>query len=101
MIGVAGVAAHGQAEQLAAKVILETGANDLLSVEKILRADESDDGVDQKRIEGAGDSIGAGFERLLVAAVMGSGRQRAALARLEIHEIVAAASRAAATARRR
>ena len=66
VVGVADVAAHGQAEQLAAEVVFEAGAEDLLAVVEILGADEADDGVDQHGAEAAGDGVGAGFEGLLV-----------------------------------
>ena len=53
VIGVANVAAHGQAEQLAAEMIFEAGANDLLAVEEILRADETDDCSSPAAVENA------------------------------------------------
>ena len=56
---------------------------------QIFRADEADDGVDQQRLERAGDGVGAGLDGLLVDAVMGVGGQRGALAGLEIHDVVA------------
>ena len=89
VVGVADVAAHRQAHQLAAEVILEAGADDLLAVVEILGADEADDGVDEQRLELARDGVGACFERLLVDAVMGIGRERRALAGLEVHDVVA------------
>ena len=61
VVGVADVAAHGQAEQLAAEVIFKAGADDLLAVVEILRADEADDGVDQQRTKAARHRIGAGL----------------------------------------
>ena len=69
VVGVADVAAHGQAEELAAEVVFEAGAQDLLAVVEILGADEADDGVDEHRVEVAGDGVGAGFEGLLVDAL--------------------------------
>jgi hypothetical protein len=53
VVGVADVAAHGQAEQLAAEVVFQAGADDLLAVVEILGADEADDGVDQQRAKRA------------------------------------------------
>ena len=70
-------------------MILEAGSDDLLAIEEIFRADEADDGIDQQRLEQPRDAIGAGFQRLLIAAVMRARRQRAALAGFEIHHIVA------------
>ena len=101
MVGVADVHAHRQAEQLAAEMILQAGADDLLAVVEVFRADEADDGVDQQRRECARHGIGARLERLLVDAVVRVGRQRAALAGLEIHDVVAERAAAAATARHR
>ena len=51
VVGVADVAAHGQAEQLAAEMIFEAGAGDLLAVVQIFRPDEADHGVDQHGLE--------------------------------------------------
>ena len=56
---------------------------------KILRADEADDRVHQQRLEAAGHGVGAGFERLLIDAVMRLGREAGALPGLEIHHVVA------------
>ena len=87
VVGVADVAAHGQAEQLAAEVVFEAGAEDLLAVVEVLGADEADDGVDQHGLEVAGDGVGAGFEGLLVDAVVGVGGERAALAGFEVQDV--------------
>src|ERR1700722_20339832 len=70
-------------------MVLQSGADDLLAVEQIFRADETDHSVDEQRLEGARDGVRAGLERLLVAAVMRAGGERAALAGLEIHDVVA------------
>ena len=43
----------------------------------------------EQRREGAGDGVGAGLDRLLVHPVMGVRRQGAALAGLEVHDVVA------------
>ena len=48
-----------------------------------------DDAVDQQRRECAGHGVGARLDRLLIDAVMRIGRQRTALAGLEIHHVVA------------
>ena len=89
VIGVADVAAHRQAEQLAAEMIFESGADDLLAIVQILRADKADHGIHQQRLELARDRVGARFAGLLIDAVMRIGGQRAALAGLEIHHVVA------------
>ena len=70
-------------------MVLETGAGDLLAVVEVFRADEADYAVDQQRREGAGDGVGARLDGLLIDAVMRVGGQRAALAGLEIHDVVA------------
>ena len=67
VVGVADVDAHRQAEQLAAEMVLEPGADDLLAVVEVFGADEADDGVDQQRREVARDGIGARLDGLLVA----------------------------------
>ena len=89
MIGVAGVAAHRQAHELAAEMILEPGANDLLPVVEIFRPDEAHHGVDQERPERPRHRVGARLERLLVDAVMGLRGEGAPLPGLEIHHVVA------------
>ena len=53
VVGVADVDAHRHAHQLAAEMILQPGAGDLLAVEQIFRPDEADHGVDQQRLERA------------------------------------------------
>src|SRR5260370_29727130 len=89
MIGVTDVDAHPQTEQLAAEMILQSRARDLLAVEEIFRTDEADDAIDQQRLERPRHGIGARLERLLVAAVMRARRKRAPLPGLEIHDVVA------------
>ena len=73
-------------------MILQAGADDLLAVVEIFRPDEADHGVDQQRPEAARHRIGARLQRLLVDAVMRAGGERAALAGLEIHHVVADAA---------
>jgi hypothetical protein len=48
VVGVADVAAHGQAQQLAAEVVLQPGADDLLAVVEVFRPDEADHRVHQQ-----------------------------------------------------
>src|SRR5258705_4283178 len=45
VVRVAHVDAHRHAHELAAEMVLQSGAGDLLAVEQIFRADEADDGV--------------------------------------------------------
>ena len=88
VVGVADVDAERQAKQLAAEMILEPGADDLLAVIKIFRADKADHAVDQERIERPRHRIGPRLAGLLIDIVIGIGGQRRALAGLEIHHIV-------------
>src|SRR5207247_1127312 len=69
--------------------VFQAGARDLAFVVKVLRSDEADDAVNQKWIERPRDAVCASFERQLVDAVVGVGRQSAALPRFEIHYVVA------------
>src|SRR5260370_15509885 len=89
VVGVADVASYGQAQQLAAEVVFEASANNLLAVIKIFRPDETHDRVDQHGLVAPGNGIGPRLQSLLVAAVMRASREGAALAGLEIHYIVA------------
>ena len=77
----------GRPSSLAAAVVLQARAQDLLAVEQILRPDEADHAVDQQRLEAPRDGIGAALQRLLIAAVVGAAGQRAALAGLEVHDL--------------
>ena len=70
MIGVADIASHRQAEQLAAEMVLEPSPDDFLAVIEIFRTYEADDSVDEQRLEPPRDGIGARFHRLLVDAEM-------------------------------
>ena len=87
MVGVADVASHRQAHQLAAKMVFQTGPDDLLAVVQILRTDEADHRVDQQRAVAPRHRIGPGLAGLLVQAVVRVGRQRAALAGFKIHQV--------------
>jgi hypothetical protein len=51
-------------------VVFEAGADNLLSIVQVLRANEADDRVHQQRLELASDGVRAGFERLLIDAVV-------------------------------
>src|SRR5262249_61884510 len=57
VVGVADVDAHRHAHQLAAEMILQAGAGDLLAVVEIFRPDEAHDRVDEQRLERAGISL--------------------------------------------
>ena len=70
-------------------MIFEAGADDLPLVVQIFRADEADHAVDQERIERARHAVGARLQRQLIDSVMRLGRERAALAGLEVHHLVA------------
>jgi hypothetical protein len=70
VIGVADVAAHGEAEEFAAEVVFEACAEDLLAVVEVFGADEAYDCVDEHGVEVAGYGVGAGFESLLVYTLM-------------------------------
>src|SRR5690242_2383535 len=89
MVGVADVDAHRQTKQLAAEMILESGARDFLAVEEVFRADKADDAIDEQRLEMPRHRVSTRLHRLLVDAVMCIGRKRRALAGLKIHDIVA------------
>ena len=49
VVRVAAVAAHGQAVQLAHEMVLKGGADDLLMVVQVFRADEADHRIDHER----------------------------------------------------
>ena len=83
VVCVANVATHRQLQKLAHEVILQAGPDDLPFIVEIFRSDEADDAVDQERLESSGDSIGASFQGKLIDAVVGLGRQGAALAGLD------------------
>jgi hypothetical protein len=89
VVGIADIAAHGQAEQFAAEMIFEAGAGDLFAVVQVLGPDEAHHRVHQHGSELARDAVGACFEGLLVNAVMRIGRQRRTLAGLEVHDVIA------------
>src|SRR5271167_4999947 len=69
-------------------MVFESSADDLPFVVQILRADEADDTVDEKRMEGARDSVGSRFERELIDSVMRLGGESATLAGFEVHRVI-------------
>src|SRR5260370_18347282 len=74
-------------------MILESRANDLPFIVKILRTDESDHAVHQERIESAGNAVGARLQSQLIDSEVRPRRQRASLPGFKIHNIVALPTR--------
>src|ERR1700687_254038 len=70
-------------------MVFESGADDLPLVVQVLGADETDNAVDEKRLKGAGYSVGSCFEGQLIDSVMRFGGESAALTGFEIHHIIA------------
>src|SRR5262249_50548603 len=70
-------------------MVFEAGARDLPLVVEGFRANEADNAVDQERVERAGHAVGPCLQRQLIDAVMRLRRQGAALARLEVHHLLA------------
>src|ERR1700722_12037214 len=88
VIRVADVATHRQAKQLSHEVIFKSGADDLSLVGQIFRSDESNNAVDEKRMESARHSVSACFECQLIDSVMRIGGKSAALAGFEVHHVI-------------
>ncbi len=86
MVGVAGVAAHRDAGQLAHEMVFQTGALDLAGIVEIFWADKADDGVDLVGIIAFRQAVVAGFEGQLVPAVVRVGGERRSLAGFKVHE---------------
>src|SRR5437879_6804320 len=57
------------------------------SVVEILRADEADDGIDEKRRPATGEAVVSRLERELITTAVRIGRERRALAGLEVHDV--------------
>src|ERR1700704_1134265 len=89
VIRVADVATHRQAKQLAHEMVFQSSADDLPFVVQILGPDEAYDTVDEKRLEGARDSVGSRFEGKLIDSVMRLGGESAALTCFEVHQVIA------------
>jgi hypothetical protein len=87
VVGVADVASHRQAEQLAHEVIFQAGADDLPFVGQIFRPDKSNHAVDEKRIECPRHAVSTRLQRDLVHSVMRLRRKRASLAGFEVHHV--------------
>src|ERR1700675_4499151 len=75
VICVTDIATHGQTKKLSAKMILESGTDDLLPSIQILGTDESNDRIHEQRLKLTSHGVGASFERLLIHAMMGVGRK--------------------------
>ena len=88
VVGVANVAAHRHAQHLAAKMVFQTGTDNLLAVIQILRPNETDNRVHEKRLETPRDGISARFQSLLVNAEMRVRGKTRALSGLEIHHVI-------------
>ena len=87
VVGVAGVAPHGDAGELAHEVILQAGPDHLLGVVQVLGADEAHHRVHQEGLEPLGKAVAPGLHHHLVGAVVGLGGQLGALAGLEVHDV--------------
>ena len=88
MVGVANVAAHRQAKELAAEVVLQPSAKNLFAIVKIFRPNEADHSIDEHRRKAACDGIRARLTGLLVHSLMCVRGERAALAGLKVHDVV-------------
>jgi len=76
VVRVAGIAAHGDAGELAHEVVLQPGTHHLPRVIEVLRADEADDGVDEEGRKMPREAVAAGLHRHLITAVVRVRRQR-------------------------
>ncbi len=79
----------GRPSSLPQQVVFQPGADDLLAVVEVFGPDEADHRVDEQRLVAPRQCVGAHLAGLLVDAEVGVGRERAALARLEVHHVVA------------
>ena len=84
VVGVAGVAAHGYAGELAHEVVLQAGSDDLLGIVEVFRADKAHHCVHQERLIALGKAVAPGLHGHLVPAIVGLGGELGALARLKI-----------------
>ena len=87
---VAGGHAHRQAEQLAHEMVLQVGEDHLEVVEMRLRADEAGDVVDHERVVAPREAVAERLGRRHVDAVVLAVGELAALAGLEVHELLGA-----------
>ena len=91
---VAGRHAHRQPEQLAHEMILQVGHDHLEVVQVRLRADEAGDVVDHERVVAPRQAVAQRFGRGHVDAVVLAVGELAALAGLEVHELLGDVARA-------
>ena len=87
VVGVARVAPHGDARELAHEVVLQPGTDDLAAVVEVLRTDKADHRIDDEGRKPLGESVAAGLHRHLVRPEVSVGRQLRTLPRLEVHEV--------------
>src|SRR5947209_15428635 len=73
-------------------MILQPGADDFLAVVEVFRPDKADHAIDQERIEGTRNRVGAGLAGLLIDAMVGARGKGGALSGLEIHHVLADAA---------
>src|SRR5690606_31866572 len=89
MVGVANIAAHWHTEQLATKMVFQSGPDNLLAVIQIFRSDKADYGIDQQGIKLTRHGVGTRFQSLLIHAMMTIARQGTTLSGFKIHDILA------------
>ena len=88
MVGVAAVAAHRDAAQLAHKVVFQPGANNLSVVIEVLRPDKAHHGVDEERIVVPRQAIVTRFHRHLVGAEVSARGERRALPGFKVKTVL-------------
>ena len=93
---VAGGHAHREAEELAHEVVLQVGEDHLEAVAVRLRADKAGDVVDHERVVAARQAVAEGLGGGHVDAVVLAVGELAALARLEVHELLGLVAQRAA-----
>ena len=71
MIGVAGVASHGDSRKLSHKMILQPGADYLFGIIKIFRADKTNHGIQKKGTVMPCKTIASGLHGHLIPAIVG------------------------------
>src|SRR5579872_1871108 len=70
-------------------MILKPCADNLSLVVQILRADETDDAVNEERLKRSRHSVRSRFQRQLIDSVMCIRGKSAALAGFEVHDVIA------------
>ena len=87
MVGVARVAPHGDAGELAHEVVLQARADDLLGIVEVFRADEAHHRVHQEGLVPLGEAVAPGLHDHLVGPVMRLAGEFAALPGLKVHHV--------------